>query len=173
MKMVLMLISLLVAIVTIFNVNLEDRMIMLGEVRSYGTVILAAHDAAVVDKSLKAEGYIVFDEIAGTANFRRSLKDNLVLDDQLYPINNAIFSGQIKTVGLFFVGDNKVPHDGLGRPIYPYEFVQSVMYRNEVITLRETLLGPSVVALIEAPLNVEGDIVKLKKAVYRYLDKRL
>ncbi len=173
MKVVLQLIAIMVVIATLLSINTEDRMLMIGEVRSYGSVILAAHDAAVVEQERKAEGYIVFDEVTGARNFRESLMINMNLDSMLRPDNAAVFSGPIKVVGLFFVGDDKVPHDALGRPIYPYEFVQGVSYRNETITVRETLIGPSVVALIEAPLNVNYGVVKLKKAVYRYLDKRL
>ncbi|MEF3304220.1 hypothetical protein [Paenibacillus sp. GYB003] len=173
MKVVFKLIAYMIVVVTIFKVNTEDRMIMLGEVRSYGAVILAAHDAAVLNKSREAEGYIVFDEPVGTIRFRESLIHNLGLNPDMTPKNTAVFSGEIKVVGLYFVGDDKVPHDPMGRPIYPYSFVQNTTYRGSPITVREQLFGPSVVALIEVPLNTESKPVQIKTAVYRYLDKRL
>lgn len=173
MKVVFKLIAYMIVVATIIKVNTEDRMIMLGEVRSYGAVILAAHDAAVLNKSREAEGYVVFDEPVGTVKFRESLVHNLGLYPDMTPNNNAIFSGEIKIVGLYFVGDDKVPQDALGRPIYPFNFVANASYRGNSITAREQLFGPSVVALIEVPLNTESKPVQLKTAVYRYLDKRL
>lgn len=173
MKVVLKLIAYMIVLSLLIKVNTEDRMIMLGEVRSYGANIIATHDAAVIRRDLQAEGFIVFDEVRGLAEFRDSLIINLGLNPDLSPTNHAIFSGPIKIAALFFVGDDKVPANGNGSPIYPYEFAKNITYRGETITVRETLFGPSIISMIEAPLNVEGDPIILKRAVYRYLDKEL
>lgn len=173
MNIVLKLIAYMLVFVLLIKVNTEDRMIMLGEVRTYSAGILATHDAAIIRHDYLADGYIVFDEAQGTLEFRKSLIDNLALNDDFSPKNNAIFSGPIRIAGLFFIGDNKVPADEHGQPTYPYEFEEQIPYRGDVITVREIIHGPSVVAYIEAPLQVEGNPVKLKNAVYRYLDKNL
>jgi len=173
MKVVYLLIIYFVLFSFFIKYNLEDRVVSLGELRSYGSVIIASHDAAVIREDQLANGYIVFDEGEGLDNFRGSLMKNLNLNADLSPESNSIFYGSIQILGVFFVGDDKVPHDTAGNPIYPYDFSRNVTYRGMTMTVKEKLSGPSVIGLIQMSYNIDRHPTVYKVAVYRYLDKQL
>jgi hypothetical protein len=173
MNMVFRIIATCIVFVILFKYNTYDRIMVTGEQRSYSATIIGCHDAAIPLETEKAQGQIVFDETKGTANFRQSLINTLILNDDLSPKANSIFASPVKIVGLFFLGDDKAPKDGGGFPIYPYEFQQTVVYRSKSITVKETLYGPSVIGLIEVGYQVEGQPISLKSAIYRYKDKSI
>ncbi|WP_240420368.1 hypothetical protein [Paenibacillus periandrae] len=144
-----------------------------GELRSYSATINGCHDAAIPLEYEMAHGWVVFDETMGLLNFRQTLVKTLLLNSDLSPKANSIFASPVKIIGLFFIGDDKVPKDGSGNPIYPYDFQENVSYRGDTVIVKETLYGPSVLGLIEVSYKVEGEPVTLKKAVYRYKDKSI
>ncbi|SDO15830.1 hypothetical protein SAMN04487897_10941 [Paenibacillus sp. yr247] len=153
--------------------DVQDRVQSMGEARTYSADIIACHDAAIPKLVDKSKGYVVFDEVAGLASFQQSLIRNLNLQPNLTPTNNKIFYGQIKIVGVMFIGDDKVPHDASGKPIYPYTYSNSLIYRGHSISVDETLYGPSVIGIIEAGYNTELKPVVMKTAVYRYVGQSL
>jgi len=171
LNIVFRLIATSIVFVIFLKFNTYDRVMVTGEMRSYSATIIASHDAAVPKLYDESRGYIVFDEVKGTYNFKEALMNTLYLNSDLSPKVNSIFASPIKIVGLFFQGDDKAPKDGGGFPKYPYEFQQNVVYRGKTITVRETLYGPSVIGLIEVAYRVEGQPISLKSAVYRYKDK--
>ncbi|NHN33350.1 hypothetical protein [Paenibacillus agricola] len=173
MNIVFRLIVTFIVFVIFLRANTFDRIMITGELRAYSATINGCHDAAIPKEYDMAHGWVVFDETKGLLNFRHSLTQTLLLNTDLSPKANSIFASPVKIIGLFFIGDDKVPTDGSGNPIYPYDFQENVSYRGSTIVVKETLYGPSVLGLIEVAYKVEGEPVTLKKAVYRYKDKSI
>lgn len=156
--------------------QVQDRLMQTGEQRVYAADIGAAHDAAISSMIGTEDGRLNFDSSIGTAAFRSSLATNLGLEARgLSPLPGTLLADPVKIIGLYFLGDDKAPQDAQGHPQYPYIFKTTAVYRDKTIAIKETIYGPSVVAIIQYTHNVmtpTGKPTSYKKATYRYYPRQ-
>jgi hypothetical protein len=120
---------------------------------------LAVHDAALaLDTREFMNGKIIFDQVVAEQNFRKSLEDNLRLNNSLEPLTDSFFKEPIVLKHLEYV-DHSIG------TTFPMNYI------NDKYHILDTLEGPGIVAVLETsgPRYFTGNKNVIRQAVvYQY-----
>lgn len=127
------------------------------------SIELAVHDAALaIDSASIIQGKIFFDQNLAIQNLKASLEANLNLTSNagyVYtPNEGSFYQHEVYLLHLEFI-DDSIPHT------YPFTYI------NEDYNIMETVMGPSVVAVLstESPKWFKGNQTYIRQAsVYEY-----
>ena len=160
MKWVLTTIMMSFITITFWLWQTDGTVALLANERLKNGINRAAHDASLqVDKGQLVYGKVIFDTTASLAAFKKTLADNLLLDNQLKPLPNTLFTQPITITYMDFIDDL----DGV---TYPY------LYENPMYGISKIIKGPAVVFAIETdkprPFNISDDYMMVKWAVFEY-----
>jgi hypothetical protein len=146
--------------ITFWLWQIDGSMALLANGRLKNGINRAAHDASLqVDKAQLTNGKIVFNSNAAMNTFKNTIAANLVLDDQLIPQPNTLFTRPIAITYMDFIDDL----DGV---TYPY------FYENSMYGISKIIYGPAVIFAIETdkprPFNISEEYMMVKWAVFEY-----
>ena len=120
---------------------------------------LAVHDASLeINKAALAEGNIVFNTAQAEQKFKLSLRENLILDASLHPLDGSLLQEEVKIMHLEYIDDSNTG-------VFPFNYTHD---RYEIF---DTVRGPSIVAVIEtvSPRYFKGDPMTIRQSVvYEY-----
>lgn len=149
-----------VVCLTFWMWQIDDNTSGLANERLKNALNYAAHDASLqVNKQDLARGMIVFDTLSADEAFKKTLADNLFLDNRLVPKANTLFKESVSVIFTDYIDDT----DGV---VFPY------LYENSTHGIRQWIYGPAVIYAVEVPrprvFNVNPSYNLVKWAVFEY-----
>lgn len=160
MKWVITTIMMSFIFITFWLWQTDGSVALIANERLKNSINRAAHDASLqVDRRQLINGIFIFDTTSSLASFKKTLADNLSLDNQLTPIPNTLFTKPITITYMDFIDD-------LDGATYPY------LYENSMYGISKIIYGPAVIFAVETdkprPFNISDNYMMRKWAVFEY-----
>lgn len=171
MKQVLLTLCTSVVAIIVWIFQSDNQVQVLANERLKNAVNFALHDAGMEYDHAHYEQYgeMIFDQEAAEEVFFDTLEKNLRMEADLArwkfrPTEHSLFRDDIELIWFDTVDDD----DGVEFP-YEYRYVNSA----EGIDYRETLYGPSVVAILKVPnpkfFKTSDEFLYVKRSIYEYV----
>lgn len=160
MKETIFAILMSVVCLTFWMWQVDDNNTVLANERLKNAINYAAHDASLqINRAEMARGRIVFDHVLAESVFRKTLQDNLLLENDLTPKPNTLFKAPLTVLFAGHIDDD----DGVA---YPY------FYENNTYGIHRWINGPAVIFAVRVPrpqvFNVNPVYDLVKWAVFEY-----